>query len=302
MSNKELLIIIVLAAVLLGGTSLSGFFAQEPQDSYYNYVPSATSTVQPGVPITFQVKLMEKGAILTDCDRYGMNGRISPDTAHFCSSFTYLNARSIRVSLDDQEVVNFAAYPLNSASSLSTPLPYIGPVSCYGAISPCSVTRDQENNHEEWHRAYLFGKSLPPQTSLNNTILFTLVVPQNLTAGMHTVEVAYFAETTAHANDNTISPEYLARVGGQQYGNQNEKLNHIERFSVNVSGSPVPSPPIVPITNYTPPVPAPQPNPQPTPIIGQQQSKTELVTWVLAALIIGGGIYALPYIRKVVGV
>lgn len=253
--DKNQIILILALAALVTVAGIGSFLLTDAKDIYYNYVAYAPVSVKSGEAIQFTVKLAEKNGILKNCITPAppQSNQLYPN---YCSSFTYFNARSIRVLIDGTETQDFYFYPASlNGSTLSSPLNDMGAVSCFGAISPCSVTADQNNANLQYHRAYFFGKHMNPQTSLDGGILFTLSIPESLQSGMHTIEVNYFAETTAFPNDNTISAEYYARLGGQQFGDNNNRFNYYEKFQVNITGTPPIPPPIVPINQTIPVVP-----------------------------------------------
>lgn len=239
--NEIYLGLIVLAAFLLVVYGAGSFF-REPGDEYYDYIATYTSTVQAGQPISYTVRL-SGGNWLKDCDKNGMGPRISPDTAHYCDSFTYFNARSFRVRIDGTEVANLYNYPSAVVgASISTSLPDIGPVCCYAACGPCSVCSDQEANGQQNERAYLFGVNVPPQTAIDGQELFTLTIPNSLPPGNHTVEIQYFAETANYKKDNTCANAYSARLAGQQSGDQNNRYDYYDSFVVEIPGVSTPAP------------------------------------------------------------
>jgi len=237
---------VIIAAALLLTVFGAGSFLAEAKDYIYDYNGGiAATSLEAGVPIVYSVTLAEKGGILTNCDKNGMGTRISPDTEHYCQSYTYFNARSIRVNIDGNQVANFYYYPANgtyvdAGIGITSPLPSVGAVCCFAAPGACSVCADQNNAGTQSQRAFLFGKRVAAQTSISGSSLFTLSIPQNLAAGEHDVEIAYFAETVKGANDNSFTPEMNIRLNGWTYGDQNQRINHIDTFEVNVVGGTMP--------------------------------------------------------------
>jgi hypothetical protein len=264
--KKEYLVVGALILLLFGGFSLAGafsFFSQK--DAYYDHEVTATQSVTYGQPIDISIKLQEKpGGSLSLCDINGQGNRISPDTLHYCQSYTYFNARSIRVKIDGEETLNFYYYPANS-NGLATPLQDVGAVCCLDTCgSPCSVCADQNNAGTQYHRAYIYASGIiPPQQTISGQNLFSLSIPQTLPDGVHNVELFFFEETIKGANDNTCTPVSQIRKGGNQYGDQNEEYNYYYAFTINVSGQPNYVPPTnqtvgnetLPPANYTAPPP-----------------------------------------------
>jgi hypothetical protein len=239
---------VIIAAALLLTVFGTGSFLAEAKDNIYDYNGGiAASSLEAGAPIVYSVTLAEKDGILTNCDKNGMGNRISPDTEHYCQSYTYFNARSIRVNIDGKSVANFYYYPADGTYAdagigISTPLPSVGAVCCFNVPGACGVCADQNSAGTQFHRAFLFGKRVAAQTSISGSNLFTLTIPQNLAAGSHNVEIAYFAETYkgAPGGGNTGIPEQGIVLNGWTYGDQNQRINHVDTFEVNVVGGTTP--------------------------------------------------------------
>jgi len=248
---------VIIAAALLLTVFGAGSFLAEAKDNIYNYNGAvAASSFDVGAPIVYSVTLAEKDGVLTNCDKDGQGTwqgsgagrwfqtRYSPDTEHYCQSYTYFNARSIRVNIDGKSVANFYYYPAegtyaDAGIGMISPLPSVGAVCCFAVQGSCSVCSDQNNAGTQSQRAFLFGKRVAAQTSISGSNLFTLSIPQNLAAGSHDVEIAYFAETIK-GSGNTETPEMGISLGGWTYGDQNQRINHIDTFEVNVVGGAMP--------------------------------------------------------------
>lgn len=235
------LVFVVIAAAIIFTVAGTGSFLAEAKDNNYDYVPVYSSELQAGVPMRVSIRLDEINRGLVDCDKNGMGNRVSPDTTHFCQSYTYFNARSIRVSVDGNVITNLYYYPdestyATSGVQFSTPLPSVGPVCCYQVQGACSVCADQVSAGTTKHRAFIFGRNVAAQTSLDGTTLFSVVIPQNLSAGVHNVELAYYAETIKGSGDNTYTPDMGMKLNGWTYGDQNQRFNHVENFAVTIVG------------------------------------------------------------------
>lgn len=244
--DKNLIVIIIAAALLFVFVFPGAFSFFNQKDGFYDQVMTAPASIAYGEPIAVSIQLKEKPEKgITNCDINGMGNRVTPDTTHFCQSYTYFNARSIRVKIDGEEQMNFYYYPIVENKTLITQFSPVGAVCCLNTCGmACSVCQDQNIAGLQSDRAYFFSPGLlPPRTSLDGKNLFTLNIPNTLKDGTHNVEVYFFEETIRGSNDNTCVPPYGAREGGTMFGDQNQEYNYYYSFNVNVTGQPVVTPP-----------------------------------------------------------
>ena len=321
--QKNVWILLLIAAVagvyIIGSGS---FFLTAQPDRYYSY-SAVAPTIQPNQPFSIPIKMTSNGQIEA-CTAYrpGNWGQYGNDYETYCRNAGYsgyctfetlFNARSIRVSVDGEEIASNEFYATTAAPgqiAFTSQLGNVGAVSCWDVQGACSVTSDQNNAGTQSHRAWIYASTpLPAKTTtLNNATLLTLNFPAaNFEPGNHTLDIYLFAETLGETSRcdmfNMPSLHPLSQVSGSSYGDQNNKQNQHFSIPFTVSGTANYSNVTIIVTNQSqnislPPTPLPNPNPNPlpnptpTPV---PASNNNLVVLVVLGII---GLYiAFPYIR-----
>lgn len=223
----------VVMGVMLLALLYIGVFPQATllaADKYYDYVYTAPTQIEPGQQIDVSVSLLEKGNILSGCDEFGMGIRNSPPTSTYCRSYTYFNAKSLRIYIDGNEVSNAYLYPkvMGEPFTLTT-----------GFSDAGILTSPTFPNINAAFKPYIYNKYVLAQTSLNGTNIFDISFTPDLEPGTHKVEIYYFSETTRWQNDAAYNADYAAMGGiSDPYQNKdhNELFNQLISFDVVVKG------------------------------------------------------------------
>jgi hypothetical protein len=306
------IVAILVFAAFITIYGVGSFLVNTPPDAYYDY-SLAPIGYAANSSVVLTVNMQEKAAhtisTVITCNRVSAPcGQCGDCTITECSdgsktcanptparSMSNFNARSIRVLVDGNEVLNTYTFPVKASTGnydFSSRYGAVGEAYCWGFSGTGSCGQPDGQNLPPQQRAYVYSSGILGSGTAYNGETFNIVLPSlALSEGNHSVDVIFYAETMYEAHEKSgyyASLTYGSLLNGWTNGDKNDiyntRLSGV--ISVPVSTLPPVVPPIVPPVE--PPVTPPVTPPTEPPTIPPLAPSTTSIIMLLA---VGAGAY-----------